>query len=133
MKETSLEISKQLKEAGFPQITTFYHVQYSDDPQTNRSTLARHQDLSVEYKHPDKEHDGRRFAAPTAEEVLDQLPTNSSCNKGSSVWVVKYWWGEHPDPLREADSTTHWHAEKDKSLSEAAAKMWLYLKKEGLL
>lgn len=127
MKTTNLELSKQLKEAGYRQVAYLYHIQYSDDPQTNRSTLATYSNLDFEYQHPDKEHDKRRFASPTADELLDQLP---SILKGKFLnlykrvdgWHISY---ELPDRF--------FHREVETDLADAAAKMWLYLKKQNLL
>lgn len=116
---TSLELSKQLKEAGYQQEDSLFYwnevgsLEYAD----HETWVGYTTDI----------------AAPTAAEIGERLPVNFSCNKGSRMWVCRHWWGEHPNPLRNQESGTHWHMEKDKGEAEARAKMWLYLKKEGLL
>lgn len=123
----SLQTAKKLKEAGFPQVTYFYHVQYSNDHETNRSTICRYQDMSIEFQHPDKYHDERRFAAPMAEEVLRELKGRIQIDRyEDGKWGL--FWRENATKMIANN-----HKEHADSLVEAAAVMYIYLKEHNLL
>jgi hypothetical protein len=146
IKTVTLETAKALKEAGYPQNTQFVY-----------SGFKQNYPISIGYKGngyiavtqvdenrndiglnvlPDSEYEVI-IAAPTAEEILEQLPffiktkenqiyylsikiTMKGDRKQYLVEYLGYVWGIKQDNGLEL-------------LAEAAAKMWLYLKKEGLL
>lgn len=125
----SLELAKQLKEAGFPQETYFYYDKaFYADKYKLRGGRSNH-------VHPDYVH-----SAPTAEEILEYFPQNQieydlghdeidvlelRIEKNEQgMWFVWFGMGTHYEMLFEAE---------EESLVEAAGNMFLFLKKEGLL
>ncbi len=113
MKTVTLETAKKLKEAGFPQKTYMLWAVYVNE----RAILIPSYETSPELAVDGIVH----YAAPTAEEVLDQLP-ECLISKTKDGYIIMC-------SQKEFERNT-W---KDESLAEAAAKMRLYLKKEGLL
>lgn len=119
MKTVSLELSKQLKETGYQQISEFYWIQDIDETWVRtRLTIIK-----------------ERIASPTADEILDQLPDlitkdgreyELEIGKGKIKWGVVYNWEKYDEQRYLLHATGN-------CLADAAAKMWLYLKKEGLL
>jgi hypothetical protein len=127
IKTVTLKTAEELKEAGFPREAYFSWI--SDDEgdwHLSESSLLSEEEIK-EYA----------YAAPTAEEILEQLPffiktkenqiyylsikiTMKGDRKQYLVEYLGYVWGIKQDNGLEL-------------LAEAAAKMWLYLKKEGLL
>lgn len=153
MKTVSLELSKQLKEAGYPQESEFYW--------TNCIIGYKFEDLACSYallldellvvnreKIPESDFFGSdddeleekeliQYASPTADEVLDQLPARIGTDEGQVYleiypltsrkgWLVNY--------LRKNDRLVFTpFSEESLELADSLANMWLYLKKEGLL
>jgi len=139
MKTVTLETAKKLREAGFPQETHHKWIEGSN----GQGVYFLDCDLRVIASHKGWDI----VAAPTAEEVLDQLPAwikmeddegqaylivekyedenNENCN-----YKVKYEsaYAEYPEPSRLIDEDL-WFV----TLAEAAAKMWLYLKEHKLI
>lgn len=119
MKTVSLELSKQLKEAGYPQEASHYWC-WNPNVQPN---LA----VNDQGHRPETGGNDMFCASPTADEILDQLPELKGWDLlvklYSPDWYIVYelW---HGDSLYE--SIGQW----DDSLADAAAKMWLYIKKE---
>lgn len=125
MKTVSLELSKQLKEAGYPQNMDWIYSWYCSESDCEERELQTRDDNYCESC-------GRVvevILSPTADEILEQLPARLKDGdelemiKYPEKYVVGYW--------HEADQWSM--AEEDISLADSAAKMWLYLKKEGLL
>lgn len=113
MRTVNLELAKQLKEAGYPQRPVKYY--WSEDKPTGEALLRnflKHSDWEIYY------------ASPTADEILEQLPQTAweTYNLLGGRYVIWY---------RDAQKNRVEFIED--TLSDAAAKMWLYLKKEGLL
>lgn len=116
MKTTSLELSKELKEAGFPQNRKgmWYVLMEPNTYHFAYNLLQVYIDDDV--------------AAPTADEILDVLPAYIedmyplSIQKGPVVytWLVRY----------ENKKDTRFICN---SLAEAAGKLYIYLKKNNLL
>lgn len=120
MKTVNLQLSKELKEAGYPQEAEKWWWEDNFGLEKNKSRTLR----------DNKPHNPKNgwvyFASPTADEILEQLPENILyehfmpyllIEKKLSKWTISY---------TNLEMT-------DISLADAAAKMWLYLKKEGLL
>lgn len=114
IKTCSLETAKKLKEAGFPQSSgkIYWHwVKFDDE---------KHVILWPNASEPDVVF----AAAPTSDEILEELPFGAGWNKlrivrlANGAYTVSY--GLPPEFVNE-------------SLSEALAQMWLYLKQQGLL
>lgn len=129
MKTVSLELSKELKKAGYPQKGE-RNWRYNENP--NDAML-------VEFP-----FESSRFefcAAPTADEILDILPFDIIGDEGMRFdlniyrelnfgrWVVCYWWDE--DSRRKSGEKIE-NIEAN-TLADAAALMWLYLKEKELL
>lgn len=121
MKTVSLELAKQLKEAGFPQETDFFYTRYGGDKWGVNLNLGIAKEFGI--------------AAPTADDLLDSLPANTditlSIKKGSKQYHVNYWWGT-PNPLRKGSVTDYWQTHGDNP-ADALAEMWIYLKKHNLM
>jgi hypothetical protein len=125
MNTTNLELSRELREAGYPQESYFYWEKWITEEE-GYSLL--HYISITEWNEDDK---NRMFASPTADEILERLPLFIKDNghgrgrlvveKGINGWTVGYIndWGRMN--------------KNDKSLADAVAKMWLYLKKNNLL
>lgn len=112
MKTVSLQLATQLKEAGFPQESYFSWI--SDDDghwHVEDSSLFSKEELQ-EYA----------FAAPTAEEVLEKIPGKEF----AKIWKSPDGHYYIPEEYNFADNLSF-------TLAEAAGKLYLYLKKEGLL
>lgn len=109
----SLEIAKQLKEAGWTKETEFWWVIYDKD------WFLAHIDEGLT-------DTNNQIPAPLATEILEELP------KGKIRILNRYKhyevYFEHDDklPIDQQYIT-------NMSLPEALANMWLYLKKEKLL
>lgn len=107
MKTTSLELSKELKEAGFPQES------YLSWMRVDEEYILGHYSKGV------------GVSAPTAEEILDLLPL-IAFDGGGRLTVVK---------LSNDDYEVKYgrYVERGATLAEASANMWLWLKAEGIL
>lgn len=125
MKTVSLELSKQLKEAGYPQTDDDAFGCYM------RDTRLSNESLKFYYFDPDyvDRPEYELYASPTADEILDQLPSKIDefvfkVLKGNTGSYCIVYSNNH-------DVKRHicWYP----NLADACAKMWLYLKKEGLL
>lgn len=145
MKTVNLELSKQLKEAGYPQESAEHeycggHVWYHDDQIEGKFEECGSTDLLGKDQYCNKEELTCEYfiASPTADEILDKLPEHVGeiLKKGSGgLTISKYkdeyavWYCSAKDRTSLFGPTlTHFG-----TLADAAAQMWLYLKKEGLL
>lgn len=122
---TSLETSKLLKKVGFRQYT-YFHWKYATDfskeklpnfysdykPKLINEKLIDHPAAAV-----------TSCAAPTTDELLDELPLGTDVTKKFDGWDVSCYEGNSID--------RRWFESKD--LPEALAQMYLWLKKEGLI
>lgn len=113
MKTVNLDLSKQLKEAGYPQKSFFSWSWYGNRNYPDWEVIPKWGNES-------------EYAAPLADEILEQLPCATqqewfviSKNPSKEEWVI--------------DWNTKNEMFKGDTLADAAAKMWLYLKKEGLI
>lgn len=120
MKTVSLGLSRQLKEAGIEQVSSFYwHTNKYGHPPFIRDTKENTDGLT----------DLDTYSAFLADEILDQLPSKIDefvfkVLKGNTGSYCIVYSNDH-------DVKRHicWYP----NLADACAKMWLYLKKEGLL
>lgn len=114
MKTVNLELSKQLKECGYPQEGQFWWKEHDDG-------------VTLDYiKYKDS------IASPTADEILERfslfLETPDHGGRGRLVidkavsgWTVGY--------INDGGRCNH----TDKILADAAARLYIYLKKENLI
>lgn len=120
-----LEIAKELKENGFPQ-TSIYNWFWDNC----------NEDYFVQIKALDEE-DTLICSAPNSDEILRELPEEVRgfkfrIEKTNNIWEVNYYiWEEAPGLMEEVSLGRELC--EDKKLSNALAKMWLYLKKEGYI
>mgnify|MGYP001002826508 CR=1 FL=1 len=122
MKTVSLEIAKQLHEAEFPQesFLCWFEFKHGWD-------LAPTATMLTEVRRIRSGYVGKEIIqAPTADEILDELPEYVD-NRYMSIWKEDGVW------FFEYDEHTEIPIIKGNCLVDACAKMWLYLKKEGLL
>ncbi len=139
MKTVSLETAKQLKEAGFPQESHFKWVEGSNGKgkyfiECDERVITSHAGWDT-------------VAAPTAEEILERLPTliksdqidgrdreyHLEINKIDSGYDLRYidrWTDLDTDKMARTIPNGGYFA--NASFAEAAAKLYLYLKKEAL-
>ena len=113
----SLELSKQLKEAGYEQSGLWWWNIWGDN--VGRPFLSHSKGGLVEDMTP------YLFVAPTVAELGERLPEivnyHKSC-EGTKDFMLCY-----------IDYRDFLHETRDENEANARAKMWLYLKKEGLL
>lgn len=130
MKTVSLELAKQLKEAGYPQVSTFMWDDNGDlrvgigQVQRPHFKTAYPNELEIEVN--------ECFASPTADEILDQLPHSINFDYYLEIYKKQPYWMLSYRKYQEQEAIGNIQGPKD-NLADAAAKLWLYLKKEGLL
>lgn len=126
----SLEMARKLKEAGWPQETSKL-TYWSVDPEGNdavvRSEMERHFIDAYWNSRGEACDDQFRFAdAPTAEEILRRLLTCIGCGRYGDDFFCDYY-------NRKPDLPVLQHQEIADTLANAAAAMYCYLAKNGLL
>jgi len=125
----SLEISKDLKEAGWKEPTIY---QWSDNYYGVLTFGKPAENFKGEYRIVDTPVmlDDTEYPAPLATEILEELPKTILKDNCRAVLEIR---------LHEnTNDVCYYHphtftAETDKSLPNALALMWLYLKKNNLL
>lgn len=125
----TLETCKALKEAGFPQETEFKYFR------VKRSDVYEifFQNCDCDAITQKEESHGESIAAPTAEEVLRELP--HQILKGGKTYnsvIMKLYFGAYG---MQYETSNHevWDSVVDDALCGVLAKMYLYLKEEGLI
>ena len=130
----SLELAKRLKEAGYPQDGEYWYYREHG----GEGEVLFHNEIAAEMGHgflPDS----KIAAAPLATELLERLPQRIGINKTKDftlqVWktdyaeyVVMYVGLDHESKLTAHDPAAH-----DKSLPDALAEMYLWLKENNYL
>lgn len=140
MKTVSLELSKQLKEAGYPQDVLNNHLFYMKlEDFDGYYHIARNNT-------PNNVLD--KIASPSADEILDRLPWMVEKNKlhyylnidrmvDEGGYGIEYKIETLVEEvvLRKEGKEDLFvlHREETKVLADAAAKMWLYLEQHNLL
>ncbi len=69
-------------------------------------------------------NNSKPLASPTADEILDLLPLEFLVKRKNDMWFI----GSYDEDLRTIHLFT-----KAETISDAAAKMWLYLKENNML
>lgn len=121
---TSLELAKQLKEAGYPQIHDCEFIWWKDPEKgITKWMLTMHADKFPQVTTP---RTSDIVSAPLATELLEQIhllprtaPTKFYISMALDIFNVE-------DLIRGKFVQSH-------SLPDALAEMWLYIKKEELL
>lgn len=129
IRTVSLETAKLLKENGFRQ-DAFFHYYFCPEgvPETQSTEYEWKISAVCGVDSLDDE-----IAAPTSDELLEELPDFLNCE--ALMYWKKMWRGEMCYFAeislinRKKESKTF----SGKSMPEAMAQMWLYLKREGLL
>ena len=120
---TDLEISKRLKEKGFPQDSMFSLYKHN-----NIEVVCQIHDFNIE--------SFGAISSPTAEELLKELPRNikvkdekypywNIIDVDEKVYRVSY--------LHAMNKFSRLHNTEDKKLCNALALMWIYLHDDNLL
>ena len=113
----SLEISRDLKEAGWKKEAEFWWWR------PNKTT--NHWEINM-FKKVSFIDDNTCICAPLATEILEELPDMSfDTGRRNNLWVVFFQNNTEGEKVNVVC--------KDKSLPNALAKMWLFLKKEKLI
>lgn len=122
MKEycVDLEIAKELKENGFPQASYFLHET------TNETFNGENYIKLVEENYEKKGGAYFYYSAPTSDEILKEL-------EGFDIIIKSYDMGMDVEYNVTYDNGDDFFTYSNKILSNALAKMWLYLKKEGYI
>ena len=122
----SLELSKQLKEAGYPQKGLFWWVHHYgiDSCESYKWTLF--------YQKDEDDKVNEHIVAPTCAELGKKLPAwlsneedtlTLTCDKSDKYWGIFYSGFKHKQFYYQEANTE----------ADARAKIWLYLKKEKLI
>lgn len=134
----SLEMAKKLRDAGWEQDYPFLFYLEKDEQ------LYRNGEI-VGQRNPDEPHEvdmGPFIAAPTAEEILRELPEEKRGATLNTIGHTKvaYLWKDlgkitySPAPVaRDLDGNVDYMQFEADTLANAAAKMWIYLKENNLL
>ena len=134
MKTTSYIISKQLAEAGFKREHDFsWYKNESGKKLLNHSRCG-----TVTFQNSEKkilDYYEYCFPAYDLETILDALPNFiANKNKGENCLVIDVAFGEiHYEGDSDNETMFITTTEENESLADTAAKMWLKLKKEGLV
>lgn len=144
IKTVSLETAKALKEAGFRQDTLFYFVKAKYDKEFHLSMFKTQEAFEENYivydgigisSHSSVEIELaiESYPAPTTDELLEELPDfldGSALLYWKKLWQGKTCYFAEISTLNARKESKFFSGD---SLPEALAKMWLHLKKEGLL
>lgn len=122
IKTVSLETAKALKEAGLRQDdSSFYFVNWGKV----QAWQCRHKEYIDKFWDEVVDKGYATIAAPTTDELLEELPKHMrlGITIGSKEYAV---WDDSASQFTKGVYVGN-------NLAEAVAKMWLYLKKEGLI
>lgn len=142
----SLDLAKQLKEAGYPQridengrhpLSTFFYWQEFCLKRTDICEWFLMWNSKRE-KDGRSWYAGRVIAAPTVAELGEELPQIITSNRIGDGWLIieKYQGGSDHAVIWKIRYEMHGEIAVEKqgySEADARARMWLYLKKENLL
>ena len=128
MKTTSYEISKQLKKNGLSEKLGFMEYYYNTDKQLKRR-------YEEPYCSTWKENTQVDCFSYDLETILEALPNFiANKNKGENCLVIDVAFGViHYEGDSDNETMFITTTEENESLADTAAKMWLKLKKEGLV
>jgi len=126
MNFVNIDQCKLLKDKGYPQDASFYWVHSisgSEDIVVSRESAVAYKPI---------------IAAPMTDELLEKIPAMVTVEDVNYYLIIeKFPHSNHFELnyVTEEDTTLHWGAnrQKGKTLVEACARMWLYLKENNLL
>lgn len=133
----SLELAKELKEAGYPQKTYAWWIDFGSVDHMRKNNNGWRIDIRKPRVYP-------TISAPTASELLEQLPVLISVNSTfQGNWFIcslhencpAYGKIKHEEIIDD-DGNKDWFTLRSTgadSAVNALAKMWLYLKQNNLL
>ncbi len=123
----SLQLAKQLKEAGYPQDESlFYWYEQYKDLNTGKGNIyweANHETSWFPSPGSCVRRTGNKIAAPTVAELGEKMPIYIQTHKTNGEQGKK-WYCSHMIRKNFSNEDTE---------ANARAKMWLYLKKENVL
>ena len=127
MKEycVDLEIAKELKKNGFPQDTYFYHeaARSINEEEYIKIIDKNYNKLGGAYFY---------YSAPTTAELLKGLPNFITIENYVCILSINRALGGMFYVLYRGNKKIS-NCFKDKKLSKALARLWIYLKKEGYI
>lgn len=141
MKTVSLELAKTLKEQGFPQEKEEFYF-YENNVLGKDKGLRHRSQIPVIRKDNRLVDSGviKFFAAPSADEMLETLPLvlDNHCylkifRQTHGKDTVNYWHIAYNEDRHTCGKPSQMAWQFEESLADVAAKMWLLLKKDGLL
>lgn len=140
IKTVTLETAKKLKEAGLPQESTMWYPKEHKLSGYRGYFVTLEKSVSEDAIEDDKYLE-KDIAAPTAEEVLDELPLvlDKHCylkvfrQDTPGNYNEKYWHIAYNENRHTCGKPSQMAWQFETSLAEAAAKMYLYLAEKGLL
>lgn len=125
---TDFEISKQLRDAGYPQDSLFYWEIVEDDFNVKPRLVNYHNDKENTGNYPDgKKYIEKWLSAPTASEIGELLLSLPITRDISSVPLIGL---KLACVFNTSQGSIRLEGDTE---ANARAKMWLLLKKEGLL
>ncbi|MHA1400130.1 MAG: hypothetical protein ACTSQE_07260 [Candidatus Heimdallarchaeaceae archaeon] len=120
----SLELAKELKEAGYPQESLFYHVAFA----SGKDNLIVQDPRCMEnFDHEEFEI----YSAPTVAELGEALPEDIEVQEDGYFLRIDKYMNEWTVGFSRGANLYFPH--KDKSEANARALMLLYLAKEGII
>ena len=138
MTTTNYEISKQLAEAGFETYTEFYYV--ADAKCISQGNDAEDYELvHMDCGYMQKLKYCFNYPAYDFETILEALPKlHDFFSRGVGKYELRIWYHEKKafigyQNFDGFDKRLTFEQEENESLADTAAKLWLKLKKEGLV
>lgn len=137
----SLPTAQLLKEAGFPQDTSFYwswskqkkYILNQEIPGAiEEVSFLCHVDDYLKIKHYKTENPREWYAAPSTDEILAELPDKISHDNKIGFLIIRKR-GKYFDVYYLRPNFILDRSFTDLILCEALAACWLWLKKEGLI
>lgn len=147
----SLEMAKKLKEAGWPQTdeTLFIWQENVSCPLYSHPIKDKPQVYGSRWTYLEPDCGCQKYAAPTAEEILRELPRTFTfnkesvwleccpmCNEEHPGWEINNNWLVRYAKVQTLDGENHRrlaYETCEDTLANAAAAMWVFLKEHSLL
>lgn len=128
IRTVSLQTARVLKEAGFGQKAELFWAIYKT---RGRTPVLYHDTVADAYDV------GETFAAPTSDELLEELRKVKYDSMGfpalQIIWALGKWHVHYRNPPTEWSKNGSQEVGIDNELPESLAKMWIWIKKEGIL
>lgn len=127
----TLETAKKLKAAGFHQSTLFHHV-ITPEHKGLEGQVYGERSYITSYDLSIKNDDEDYIAAPTAQELANQLPSLAGRDDKFQLQITKAtneyqaWYS----PIDDSTSLSHLYFEQADTVAEALALLWLKLQED---